>query len=449
MKKLLGKKVNLTYTQIIALFFAAAILLGTLLLSLPIASKNREWTPLLDCAFTATSATCVTGLIVYDTFTHWSLFGQIVLISLIQIGGLGIMTVITMFSIFLKRKISQYERKLLMQSAGTIRTNGVIKLLKRIVTGTFIFEGIGAAVLATRFCPRFGIAKGLYYSVFHSISAFCNAGFDLMGVYGKFSSLTPFYDDVVVSVTVALLIATGGIGFLVWEDMLEHKLKIKNYSLHSKIVLVSTAALLLGGWLILFITEKNDSMAGFTLGERILSSLFQSSSARTAGFNTVPLNKLSGAGLLTMIALMFVGGSPASTAGGVKTTTVAVLIIELIAVAKGDKHATVFKRRLEEDTVKKAGAIITVYLLAIIFAIIIICTVEHLPLSDVTFEVVSAAATVGLTTGITSTLSPLSHIILMLLMYGGRLGGLTLMVAFAQKQEIPALIRPTEKIQIG
>ncbi len=449
MKKLSGKKKKLTYTQIIALFFAAAIVLGTILLSLPIASKSREWTPLLDCMFTATSATCVTGLIVYDTFTHWSLFGQGVIITLIQIGGLGIMTVITMFSVFLKRKISQYERKLLMQSAGTIRTNGVIKLLKRIVTGTFIFEGIGAAVLATRFCPEFGFAKGLYYSVFHAVSAFCNAGFDLMGCYGEFSSLTPFYSDAVVSITITLLIIIGGIGFLVWEDMLEHKFKLKRYSLHSKIVLVTTAVLLLGGWIILFITERNDSMAGFTLGERLLASLFQSSSARTAGFNTVPLNKLSGAGLMTMIFLMFIGGSPASTAGGVKTTTVAVLIIELIAVAKGEKHATVFKRRLEEDTVKKSGAIITVYVLAIIFAVIVICSVEHLPLNDVTFEVVSAAATVGLTTGITSTLSPVSHIILMLLMYGGRLGGLTLMIAFAQKEEIPNLIRPTEKIQIG
>ena len=447
--KLSGKKIRLTYTQIIALFFVAAILVGTFLLSLPLASKSREWTPLLDCMFTATSATCVTGLIVYDTFTHWSLFGQSVIITLIQIGGLGIMTVITMFSVFLKRKISQYERKLLMQSAGTIRTNGVIKLLKRIVTGTFIFEGIGAAILATRFCPEFGFAKGIYYSVFHSISAFCNAGFDLMGCYGEFSSLTPFYSDAVVSVTVTLLIAIGGIGFLVWEDMLEHKLNFKKYSLHSKIVLVATAFLLFGGWFILFITEKNNSMQGFTVGERIIASLFQSSSARTAGFNTVPLNKLSGAGLMTMIFLMFIGGSPASTAGGVKTTTVAVLIIELMAIAKGEKHATVFKRRLEEDTVKKSGAIITVYIIAIIASVIAVCAVENLPLSDVTFEVVSAAATVGLTTGITSTLSPVSQIILMLLMYGGRLGGLTLMIAFAQKEEIPNLVRPAEKIQIG
>ncbi len=449
MKKLSGKRINLTYTQIIALFFVAAILLGTVLLSLPVSSKSGEFTPLLDCAFTATSATCVTGLIVYDTFTHWSLFGQSVILCLIQIGGLGIMTIITMFSVFLKRKISLYERKLLIQSSGTVRTNGIIRLLKQIVFGTLIFEGTGAVLLATRFCPEFGLAKGLFYSVFHSVSAFCNAGFDLMGIYGEFSSLTPFYGDIVVNLTIGALIIIGGIGFLVWQDVLQFKLKFRNYSLHSKIVLVTSAALLLGGWLALFLTEKSGSMQGLTLSERIIAAFFQSASARTAGFNTVPLNKLSGAGLMTMLSLMLIGGSPGSTAGGVKTTTVAVLIIELIAAAKSQKHAVVFKRRLEEDTVKKAGAIVTVYMLAIIFAVILISAIESLPLPDVLFEVVSAAATVGLTTGITPTLSAVSHIILMLLMYGGRLGGLTIMAAFAEKKETSTLVRPSEKIQIG
>ncbi|MBQ6930533.1 MAG: Trk family potassium uptake protein, partial [Clostridia bacterium] len=330
-----------------------------------------------------------------------------------------------------------------------VRKSGIIRLLKQILTGTLIFEGTGALLLATRFCPEFGFAEGLWYSVFHSVSAFCNAGFDLMGRYGEFSSLTPFVGDPTVNLTLCALIIIGGIGYLVWQDVLEYKLRFKSYSLQSKIVLVTSIGLLLGGWLLMLVCEFNGSMAHLTPGQKILAALFQSVSARTAGFNTVPLDRLSAAGLMTMVTLMFIGGSPGSTAGGVKTTTVAVLIIELIAVTRGEKSATVFKRRLEEDTVKKAGAIITIYLLAVISAVILISAIEGLPLGYVLFEVVSAAATVGLTTGITSSLCGLSHIILMLLMFGGRLGGLTIMVAFAERKQTAMLTRPTEKIQIG
>lgn len=443
------KKFKLSYTRIIALFFLGVIILGTLLLTLPISSKSREWTPLLDCAFTATSATCVTGLIVYDTFSHWSLFGQAILLTMIQVGGLGVMTIITMFSVFLKKKISLHERKLLMESSGTVRKSGIIKLLKQIITGTLIFEGTGALLLATRFCPEFGFINGLWYSLFHSVSAFCNAGFDLMGRYGEFSSLTPFVGDITVNLTISALIVIGGIGYLVWQDVLDYKFRFASYSLQSKIVLITSTVLLLGGWLLLFITEQNDSMAQLDTGGRILAALFQSVIARTAGFNTVPLDRLSSAGLMTMLTLMLIGGSPGSTAGGVKTTTVAVMVIELIAVTRGEKSATVFKRRLEEDTVKRAGAIITIYLLAVILATILIGAVEELPLGDVIFEVVSAAATVGVTTGITPSLSAISHVVLILLMYAGRLGGLTLMIAFAERKQTAMLTRPTEKIQIG
>ena len=442
-------KPKLTYTQIIVLFFAAVIAVGTFLLCLPIASKSREWTPLLDSAFTATSATCVTGLIVYDTFTHWSLFGQLIILSMIQIGGLGVMTIITMFSMFAKKKISLHERKLLMQSAGTIRTNGIIKLLKQIITITLICEGAGAILLATRFCPEFGISKGLYYSVFHAVSAFCNAGFDLMGVYGKFSSITPFCSDITVNLTICALITSGGLGFIVWQDVITNKLRFKKYSLHSKIVLITSAVLLLSGWLFFFIFEYSSSLDGLTVGEKILASFFQSVSSRTAGFNTVPLNKLSAAGIMLMSTLMLIGGSPGSTAGGIKTTTVAVMLIELIAAAKGNKDTVFFKRRLEDDTVKRAGAIISVYLLAVITSLMVICAVEKLPLADVLFEVASAAGTVGLTVGITSSLTSISHIILILLMFAGRIGGLTLIIAFAERREHAKLTRPVEKILIG
>lgn len=440
---------KLTSTQIIALFFVAVIAVGTLLLCLPIASKSREWTPLLDSAFTATSATCVTGLIVRDTFTHWSLFGQLVILTMIQIGGLGVMTIIMTFSVFTKKKISLYERKLLMQSAGTMRSSGVIRLLKQIIKVTFICEGTGAILLATRFCPELGFAKGLYYSVFHAVSAFCNAGFDLMGRYGEFSSLTPFYSDITVNITVCALIICGGIGFIVWQDIVTHGIKFKNYSLHSKIVLTTSAVLILSGWLVFFFTEKNASLANLTTGEKILASFFQSVTSRTAGFNTVPLNRLSGAGVVLMSVLMMIGGSPGSTAGGIKTTTVAVMFFELIAAAKGDKDTVVFKRRLEDDTVKRAGAIISAYTAAVIIALIAISSAENLPLSDVLFEVASAVGTVGLTVGITPTLSSFSHIVLMLLMFAGRIGGLTIIVAFAERREHAKLTRPTEKILIG
>lgn len=440
---------RLTSTQIIALFFVAVIAIGTLLLCLPIASKSREWTPLLDSAFTATSATCVTGLIVRDTFTHWSLFGQLVILTMIQIGGLGVMTIIMTFSVFAKKKISLYERKLLMQSAGTIRASEIIRLLRQITKVTLICEGAGAVILATRFCPELGIVKGLYYSVFHAVSAFCNAGFDLMGRYGQFSSLTPFYSDITVNITVCALIICGGIGFIVWQDIVTHGIKFKKYSLHSKIALTTSAALILSGWLIFFLVERNYSLSTLSTGEKILAAFFQSVTSRTAGFNTVPLNRLSGAGVVLMSVLMMIGGSPGSTAGGIKTTTVAVMFFELIAAAKGDKDTVIFKRRLEDDTVKRAGAIISAYTAAVIIALIAISSAENLPLSDVLFEVASAVGTVGLTVGITPSLSSFSHIILMLLMFAGRIGGLTIIVAFAERREHAKLTRPTEKILIG
>lgn len=440
---------RLTSTQIIALFFVAVIAIGTLLLCLPIASKSREWTPLLDSAFTATSATCVTGLIVRDTFTHWSLFGQLVILTMIQIGGLGVMTIIMTFSVFAKKKISLYERKLLMQSAGTIRASEIIRLLRQITKVTLICEGAGAVILATRFCPELGFVKGLYYSVFHAVSAFCNAGFDLMGRYGQFSSLTPFYSDITVNITVCALIICGGIGFIVWQDIVTHGIKFKKYSLHSKIALTTSATLILSGWLIFFLVERNSSLSTLSTGEKILAAFFQSVTSRTAGFNTVPLNRLSGAGVVLMSVLMMIGGSPGSTAGGIKTTTVAVMFFELIAAAKGDKDTVIFKRRLEDDTVKRAGAIISAYTAAVIIALIAISSAENLPLSDVLFEVASAVGTVGLTVGITPSLSSFSHIILMLLMFAGRIGGLTIIVAFAERREHAKLTRPTEKILIG
>ena len=446
-----AKHPRISATRKIVLFFLGTILIGTLLLCLPIAAKSREWTPFFHSLFTATSATCVTGLTVFDTCTHWSLFGQIVILLLIQCGGLGIMTTITMFAVFAKRRISLYERKILMQSEGTMRTGGVIKLLKRIVAGTFLFEGAGALLLALRFCTdeRFGFWRGLFYAVFHAVSSFCNAGFDLMGRISPGASLTPFAGDLLVNLTVAALVIVGGVGFLVWDDILEKKTKFKSYTLQSKLVLSFSAFLLLFGWVFFFLFEQDNSLAGMSLGRKLLVSFFHSVSARTAGFYTADLSKLSTSGNLLMTALMFIGGSPGSTAGGVKTTTVAVLLMQLAASARGNKNPTVFKRCIDDETVKRAASIGTIYVLLDLFGTIFIAAVDSFPLQAILFETVSAAGTVGLSTGITAQFSAPSQLILILLMFCGRMGGLTMMITFAEKKKNIPLKRPNEKILIG
>ncbi len=280
---------KLTYTQFVALGFLAIIIIGGLLLSLPIASVSGTWTPLMDAMYTATSATCVTGLAVYDTYLHWSLFGQVVILSLIQVGGVGFMTIITLFSILMKRQIPLHERKLLMQSAGTMKVGGVVQLIKQVALATFIFEGIGAGLLSIRFIPEMGVVTGIYYAVFHSISAFCNAGFDLMGRFEAFSSLTRYAADPLVNLTICALIIIGGLGFIVWSDISTHRFHFQRYQLHSKIVLAMTGFLLVFGTLLFFLLEFNATQAGMTFGQRILASVFESVTPRTAGFNTTPL----------------------------------------------------------------------------------------------------------------------------------------------------------------
>lgn len=440
---------RMTYTQMIAAGFLLIILAGSVLLCLPVSSRTGEWTSFADSAFTATSATCVTGLIVFDTCTHWSLFGQIVILLLIQTGGIGFMTFITMFSVFLKRRISLHERKLLMQSAGTMRISGVVKLLKRIVAGTFLFEGIGAALLAVRFCPEMGLAKGLYYAVFHSVSAFCNAGFDIMGFKGQFSSFTGYVNDPLVSLTLGCLICVGGIGFIVWDDILRNRLRFSKYSFHSKIVLFMSAVLILIGWAGMFVFEKNASMADMSVGERLLASLFQAVTPRTAGFNTIDYSKASESGILLTVMLMLIGGSPGSTAGGIKTTTILVLLMGVISSAKHRERVSIFKRSLEPGSVRQASAVFSVYFFAVAAATVLLCAIEPLTIKQAMFETVSAVGTVGLSMSVTPSLSLASRIVLMVLMFAGRVGGLTLMLVLAEKRTVVSIDRPSEKILIG
>lgn len=440
---------NLSNTRVIALSFLIVILVGSTLLCFPFSSANKEWTPFINALFTATSATCVTGLVVYDTFTHWSLFGQVVIILMIQIGGIGLMTIISMFAIFAKKKIGLHERTILMQSSGNMNISGIVKLVKRIVIGTCIFEGIGAIILSFSFIPRMGFWEGLYNGVFHSISAFCNAGFDIMGKYQPFSSFTGYETNAVVSITIAMLIVIGGIGFLVWDDMLKNKLNFKEYCLHSKIVLITTVALITLGTLGYYVFEADGNLIGLTTPQKILSSFFMSVTTRTAGFNTMDLTTLSESGTLLSIILMFIGGSPGSTAGGIKTTTLAVVIISAISMAKGSDDNRVFKKRLEDGILRQAAVITYVYLGGVLLATMLISWIEKLSMSTVMFEVASAAATVGLSKGITPDLESISKIILIILMYAGRIGAISLLVVFGERKKEAELKRPCEKIMIG
>ena len=446
MRKLLKK---LTYTQIIVLSFLLVILVGTLLLCLPVSSANGTFTPPINAMFTATSATCVTGLVVYDTFTHWSLFGQIVIISLIQIGGLGFLVFISMFSVFLKKKIGVYERRLLMQAEGNIRLSGAVVLLKRIVRGTFTFEAVGAVILAFRFCPKMGLAEGIFNAIFHAVSAFCNAGFDIMGKYKQFSSLSTFAEDPVVMITMMNLVVIGGIGFLVWSDIVTLKTKVKKYSLHTKIALSTTAILLIGSTLLFLLLEYNGVLKDFSFFDKIINAAFLAVSPRTAGFNTVDLSALSSGSEVITDLLMLIGGSPGSTAGGLKTTTFAVLILSTIAAARHDTHPQIFKRRLPDEALSQATAIFTIYVVVSLVAVVIVSTLENCDVTTAAFEVISAIGTVGATKGLTPTLCGASKLIIMGLMFGGRVGGLSLMLSLAEKRENIPLDRPSEKILIG
>ena len=442
---------KLTYTQMIVLSFFFLILSGAVLLTLPISSRAFEWTSFIDALFTATSASCVTGLVIADTYTHWSVFGQVVILTLIQIGGLGVMTCIALISLFLKRRISLGERRLLMQSAGSLHISGIVKLLKRILMGTAIVEGTGVIILSFVFCPKMGFFPGLWNAIFHSVSAFCNAGFDLMGKYGEYMGLSSavFQFNPVVNLTIMVLIITGGIGFVVWTDVARHKFNFQKYELHSKIALITTAFLLVSGTILFFIFEYNKAFDGFTFGQKVLASMFQSVTPRTAGFNTIDQATLSESGKALTTVLMFIGGSPGSTAGGIKTTTFAVLILSALAAAKRYGNVTVFKRKLDDNTILQASSILTVYISCVFTAVLIICALEPYSLTQILFETVSAIGTVGLTLGITPTLCAGSKIVLILLMFTGRVGGLTLMLVLAERRRNIKISRPTSQILIG
>ena len=444
-----GKK-YLSQVQFIALGFFIMIMLGTFILMLPISSKNNQFTDFLTALFTATSASCVTGLVVVDTATYWSIFGQVIILLLIQVGGLGFISIGVFFSIILRRKIGLRERGLIMESTNSLKIGGVVKLTRKILFGTLIFEGSGMFLFAFRFIPEYGFVKGLWFSLFHSVSAFCNAGFDLMGdKYGKFASVTAYYNDVIVNVVIMLLIIIGGIGFVVWNDIYENGIKFRKYSLHTKIVLVMTFILVFGGGLLFFITEQNGVIKDMNFTDKVLASLFSSVTARTAGFNTVDTGKLSDAGKLLTMFLMFIGGSSGSTAGGVKTTTIFVIFANVKSTITRTFGMNVFDRRINEESVYSAATIAAINLGLVVLSVFVVMIMKPLNMIEVFFEAFSAIGTVGMTTGITRDLSIISKFIMILLMYIGRVGSLSFAFAFVQNNTKPKIIQPKESISIG
>lgn len=441
---------NLFYPKLVAIGFFSIILIGALLLMLPMATKSSQPASFTDALFTATSATCVTGLIIADTFTKWTLFGQLVILTLIQIGGLGFITILASAHSLLKRKSGLKERMLLKETFSSSYMKGVSTLGKKVILGTAFCELTGALILSTRFIPMIGFKNGLYTSVFLSVSAFCNAGFDVLGRIQPNGSLTVVNDDPIILLTIAALITIGGLGFIVIDDLVTHKFKFKRLMLHSKIVITITVFLILGGAFLFFLFEYNNTLKDMDFFDKMLNSLFSSITPRTAGFNSVDVESIGIQSKLLTIVLMFIGGSSGSTAGGIKTTTFAIILFSVFSTLKNDKDITVFKRRIEDNAVKKAIAIVTInFTLITAVAFIINIIQPSLYFSDIYFECTSAMGTVGMTCSLTPSLNAVSKMLIALLMYLGRVTNLVFALMFVFNRPQPTAVKPTEKVIIG
>ena len=444
-EEIIHQKHRLSSFQIIISGFVGVILLGALLLMLPVSTTEGCITPFNETLFTATSAVCVTGLVVQDTGSYWSGFGQAVILALIQIGGLGVVTVAASFALLSGRKISLMQRSTMQDAISAPKVGGVVRLTQFILRGTFLIELLGAAAMLPVFCRDYGW-RGIWMALFHSISAFCNAGFDILGTENNlYPSLTGYTGSPIINITIMLLIVIGGIGFLTWDDICEHKWHFHRYRVQSKVILVITGFLIVVPAAFFFFED----FSALPTGTQLLVSFFQSVTTRTAGFNTVALSAMSGASKGIMILLMLIGGAPGSTAGGMKTTTLGVLLANAVATFRQRDNAQFFKRRIDCNTVKTASTILTMYLTLFFGGGIFISVYEHLPLSDCLYETSSAVGTVGLTLGITPQLHIPSQIVLIILMYLGRVGGLTLIYATLSGKKAGNAKLPQEKITVG
>ncbi|MCM1123873.1 MAG: Trk family potassium uptake protein [Eubacterium sp.] len=444
------KNRKLSSSQIILLGFLGVIAVGTFFLMLPCSKAGTGGAPFLDALFTATSAVCVTGLITNDTATYWSAFGQAVLLCLIQIGGLGVITLAIFITKLSGRKIGLMQRSTMQESIAAPQMGGIVRMVGFILKMVVVIELLGAVALLPVMVMEFGVGKGIWYAVFHSISSFCNAGFDLMGVKEQYSSLTSYTGNVVVNVVVMTLIVVGGIGFLTWDDIKRNRLHLRRYRMQSKVVLSVTCVLLILPALYFYFSEFGTSAwADMSTGERVLAALFQSVTTRTAGYNTVDLTKLTEPGQMIMIILMLIGGSPGSTAGGMKVTTFAVLFATAIAVFRRRPNAHVFGRRIPNDTAHYAATVLVLYLSLFLAGGIFIGSVEHMAILPALFEAASAIGTVGITLGITPSLCMASKIVLIILMFLGRVGGMTIVYAALARKHPYVSEFPQEKIMVG
>lgn len=449
-------KFKLSVYQFLVIGYLVLILFGSILLILPFATKSGEKTTYINALFTSVSATCVTGLVPYDTATHWSLFGQIVILLLIQIGGLGFMTIVSILFDILGRNMNLYERKALMQTAGTATLTGIRPLIRRILIGTFSAETIGACLLSIRFIPDFGAGKGIYYAIWHSVSAFCNAGFDLMGGTfggGKFVSLTHYAADPLVSLVIMALIVTGGLGFCVWSDVIGSKFNPKKFNLNTKVVLIANTSLLFLSTMLYFLFDlKNPNLSSYNGGEHFLIAMFNAVTPRTAGFNAVDFSALSESSRFLTIVLMFIGGSSASTAGGIKIGTFSVILMGMIPLFSGKKDINIGNRRLDSSIVNKAMALAAACMMIVLLSTLVISAIEWkngVTFEAALFESVSALGTVGLSLSLTPTLSIASKCILMVLMYAGRVGILTLVLSLGTRKKTPTIKKPLDTMLIG
>jgi len=444
-EELIYRKRRLSSFKIIILGFAGVILLGALLLMLPISTTGGNVTPFNETLFTSTSAVCVTGLVVRDTGSYWSTFGQTVILALIQIGGLGVVTVAASFALLSGRKISLMQRSTMQDAISAPKVGGIVRLTRFILRGTFLIELLGALAMLPVFCRDYGW-RGIWMAVFHSVSAFCNAGFDILGTGNNlYPSLTSYAGSPIINITIMLLIVTGGIGFLTWDDICENKLHFHHYRMQSKVILVTTAFLLVLPAIFFFFVD----FSSLPIEKRVLASFFQSVTPRTAGFNTVILSDMTGASQAVMIFLMLIGGSPGSTAGGMKTTTLAVLVANAAATFRQHESVQFFGRRIECGVVKTAATVVTMYLALFFGGAIFISVYENLPLSSCLYETASAVGTVGLTLGITPQLHIPSQMVLIMLMYLGRVGGLTLIYAALSGKRAETAKLPLDQIAVG
>ena len=436
---------RLSGAQTILLGFILLILAGAFLLMLPFSSRSGEWTSVTDALFTATSASCVTGLVLFDTWSHWTWFGQLVIISLIQIGGMGVVTMTTVLSKIVGKRLGLQARTTMQEAVSAPNLGEIMKYTRFIFLGCLIFEALGAIAMSPVFISEYGPLKGIWLSVFTSISAFCNAGFDLNGTHGEFSSMTPYMDNPIIVITLVFLILTGGLGFLTWMDIRKHGFKFYKYSTQSKLILVMELILVLVPMVYLWFGEYS----GYPANQRFLASLFQAVTPRTAGFNTTDYNDFSGTGVVMTVILMLIGGAPGSTAGGMKITTVTILFLTMLAFFKREKSPAVFKRRITTEAIYGAVAVFMLDIMLAVLGSMSIAKIEHRAFLTALFESASAVGTVGLSMGITPTLHTISKYILIILMYTGRVGGLTLVFAAITRKSTGNRQYPADNIAVG